>query len=378
MPVKPRDPWLDNAKMLLVTAVVVGHALVLIPPSDLSGRVYDAIYYVHIPAFVLITGYLSRSFEWTRRHFRSLVTTLLVPYLVFEGLFALFRQEAGGEEPLERLWLDPHWPMWYLAVLMVWRLATPLLKRHWVAIPISLVISVLAPLVSIDVLDLNRALALLPFFVLGLHFTGWELEQVRRRGAWVVGAVTVLGLWWLAGGTDTWISTEWLYQRSSYDDLGATVPGAFVDRGLLLLIGVVSAFGVLTLVPHGRSWLTTAGRYSMIVYLLHGFVVKGATYAGYDEWLPDNPRAQVLITVALGIALACLIAWQPVARVLAPLVDPVNAITRLVRERRAQSAGASEARSEEAAKTSGVGPQDGSTAERGTSSRVSASWRSGA
>src|SRR5690606_37431193 len=136
------------------------------------------------------------------------------------------------------------------------------LKRHWVAIPASVVISLLGPLLNAEVFDLNRAMALLPFFVLGLHFTGWELEQVRRPRAWLAGVATIAGRRWLAGRTDAWISTEWLSQRSSYDDLGAAVPGAFADRGLLLLIGVVSAFGVLTLIPHGWSWITRAGRYS--------------------------------------------------------------------------------------------------------------------
>ena len=33
---KTRDPWLDNAKMVLVTIVVVGHMIVLVPPATSS------------------------------------------------------------------------------------------------------------------------------------------------------------------------------------------------------------------------------------------------------------------------------------------------------------------------------------------------------
>ena len=40
---KLRDPWLDNAKMVLVTIVVVGHMIVLVPPGDEQARTYDFI-----------------------------------------------------------------------------------------------------------------------------------------------------------------------------------------------------------------------------------------------------------------------------------------------------------------------------------------------
>ena len=55
----PRDPWLDNVKMVLVTFVVIGHALVLVPDDGPNGQIYDFIYAWHIPAFVLVTGFLA-------------------------------------------------------------------------------------------------------------------------------------------------------------------------------------------------------------------------------------------------------------------------------------------------------------------------------
>jgi len=63
-----RDPWLDNIKMTLVTLVVVGHSWGLLGATTLDLHLYDFLYYWHIPAFVLITGHLSRSFDWDRRH----------------------------------------------------------------------------------------------------------------------------------------------------------------------------------------------------------------------------------------------------------------------------------------------------------------------
>jgi len=91
-----RDPWFDNAKMALVILVVVGHAWTLLPHNAVNDHLYDFLYAWHVPAFVLVTGYLSRSFAWTGRRLWQLVRTILVPYLLFEGLLALFRPGSSA------------------------------------------------------------------------------------------------------------------------------------------------------------------------------------------------------------------------------------------------------------------------------------------
>ena len=67
-----RDPWLDNTKLVLITLVVVGHGWALLSHSPLTSWLYDFLYLWHMPAFLVVTGYLSRSFGWNRRQLRSL------------------------------------------------------------------------------------------------------------------------------------------------------------------------------------------------------------------------------------------------------------------------------------------------------------------
>ena len=161
-----RDPWLDNAKMALVTLVVVGHSWTLLPHNGLNDALYDFLYAWHVPAFVLVTGYLSKSFAWTRTRLWHLVRTVAVPYLVFECAIALFRIYVGGEK-LEDLFADPHWPMWYLAALFFWRLLTPIFTPMPGGLLASVGVSLAAGLYFSDTLDLARVFGLLPFFVLG-------------------------------------------------------------------------------------------------------------------------------------------------------------------------------------------------------------------
>src|SRR3954453_4695933 len=86
-----RDPFFDNAKLLLVTLVVVGHAWTLMPDAPASFPAYAFLYSWHVPAFVIVTGYLSRGFTCDRAGLHKLLRTVVAPYLVFETLLALFR-----------------------------------------------------------------------------------------------------------------------------------------------------------------------------------------------------------------------------------------------------------------------------------------------
>ncbi|WP_244929523.1 acyltransferase family protein [Nocardioides sp. W7] len=328
---RTRDPWFDNAKMALVTLVVIGHALPLLPGTTFNNHVYDFLYAWHVPAFVLVTGYLSRSFEWERRRMWQLVRTVVVPYVIFECALALFRVHVGGEQ-LEDLFADPHWPMWYLSALFFWRLLTPVFKRLPAAVPVALVISLVAGLYAGDTLDAARVLGLLPFFVMGLAATPERLERLRSRGAQLAGVLVLVAIWVLTTWTDRWAATEWLYYRSRYADLDVSDSEAFLIRAVVLLVGTLGAWAFLALVPRMSGWFTQMGAWTLVVYLFHGFAVKGASYAGYSEWAAAHDTLALPVTLAAALALAFLLAWDPVARALSHLVDPVGYAERHVHE----------------------------------------------
>ena len=60
-----RDPYFDNAKLLAIVLVVVAHAWTpLRPGSHAVGAAYLLVFALHMPAFVVIAGYFTRSFRW--------------------------------------------------------------------------------------------------------------------------------------------------------------------------------------------------------------------------------------------------------------------------------------------------------------------------
>jgi fucose 4-O-acetylase-like acetyltransferase len=306
--------------------VVVGHSWTLLPAVSTSSPVYVFLYSFHVPAFVLVTGYLSRSFTWSRPHLLALLRTVVVPYVVFETLLAGFRVLVGHER-FGPLYLSPHWPLWYLTVLFCWRLATPVLRRVPHPMVLAVVVCLVGGLRTIDTLDLARATGLLPFFVAGLLVTREQLAwlarpRVRAVAAGLLGAAFVAAT--LVAGH---VSKEWLYWRTGYPDLG--VPdwlGALVRLGLLPVSGVL-ALSLLALVPRSQRWFTALGSASLVVYLVHPFAVKAAEYAGIDRLSSWDPVTAFVLVTAGAVALSLLLAAGPVARMLDVLVDPISTLT---------------------------------------------------
>lgn len=329
-----RDPWLDNAKMGLIVLVVVGHMIALLPFDGPSGHLYDFVYLWHMPAFVFLSGYLSRGFAYSPTRTWQLVTTLLVPYLLFEGALGLFRVQVGGEQ-IEDLWADPHFPMWYLLALVGWRLVTPLLRPlGGAAVPVAVMVSLAAGFLAGDWMrwmDLSRMLGFLPFFVLGLQATPDRLSWLRGRFPAVLGASTFLVIWLLAMNLERWADRSYLYQRP-YELLDDSDTTAVLTRLGILLVGFAGTLAWLALVPRVGGWFTRMGVATMVVYLFHGFAVKGLEYAGFGEQFADRPWLGLAVAIISGVALALALAMLPVRRVLAHVADPFSSAERGVRE----------------------------------------------
>jgi fucose 4-O-acetylase-like acetyltransferase len=315
---------LDNAKMTLVTLVVVGHSWTMLSANAGNNHLYDFLYTWHMPAFVFITGYLSRGFEWTGQRIWALVRSVAIPYVIVEAALAVFRLWAGGEH-LQQLWINPHWPLWYLPALFIWRMATPLLRSPWVALPVAVVASLLGGLFTGATLDIARVLGFLPFFVLGLHATPARLERLRGVPVRFAAVIAMVSIWFLSGHLRSWAGTgDWLYYNDSYSAMGASSTEGYLVRMLVLVAGAVGALSVLALMTRRTGWFTRMGSMTLVVYLCHGFFIKGLTYAGYKDWANDNGLLALLLTTAISVAIALFLAWRPVATALLHVIDPLN------------------------------------------------------
>ena len=324
-----RDPWFDNSKMALVALVAVGHSWALLPKTVEISWAYDWLYVWHIPAFVAITGYLSRSFTWAPSRLRQLAQTIVVPYVIFELAYAWMRTTFGGVT-FERLLLNPNWSMWYLAAFVIWRLLTPIFMRPPapVAIGASIVIRLSGGFWAGETFDLARVVGLLPFFVIGLRISPSALDWLKSASLRWLGLLGFLVILMVTRFTDEWTVTEAFYYRSSYADLGEEGLASIGVRAATLALGLLGTASFFKLVPSVGGWFARLGQATLEVYLFHGFFILTAEYAGFPEWAMGHPGLAWGIATVGAVVLALTLAQPAVARVLNVAVDPIGNVSK--------------------------------------------------
>ncbi|GGZ12733.1 hypothetical protein CP967_17805 [Streptomyces nitrosporeus] len=329
-PRRARDPYFDNAKYLAMVLVALGHSW---EPLRDSGRLvetcYMFVYAFHMPVFIMVSGYFSRSFDARPDRMWKLVTSVLVPYAVFEVAYTVFERltKTPGYELSP---LAPYWLLWFLPALFLWRITTPFWQTVRWPLSLSLVIACIGSMnstIGTD-LQLQRILQFLPFYVLGLKLRPEHFDLVRRRAVRVASVPVCLIALAAAYWAEPRFSHSWLFHKAGAEQLGEP---AWVGAPVTLLLfgcAVVLSACFLAWVPNRKLWMTALGAGTMYGYLLHGFVIRGAERAGfYDVEVFATPAGRVLMSVLAAVMITVLCS-PPVRRALRFLVEPKLAWAR--------------------------------------------------
>ncbi|MFJ9536200.1 acyltransferase family protein [Streptomyces sp. NPDC101225] len=322
---KQRDAFFDNAKYLAILLVAMGHSWEpLKGDSRILEAAYTVVYAFHMPAFIIISGYFSRSFDMRPDRLRRLVTGVLVPYVVFETAYSLFKRYGDHDPGMDISLLDPWYLTWFLVALFVWRLTTPLWKNLRWPLPVALGVAMLgsvSPEIGND-LDLQRVLQFLPYFVLGLcmrpeHFQKMRTRATRIAAVPVFAAALAFG-WWAVPR----MNAAWFYHRDAAQELGAPW-----WTGPVMVLALFGCSLLLTAcffawVPRRRTWFTALGAGTLYGYLLHGFVIKAGDFYGWFDhgWL-HGPLGEIAVTLAAAAVVTAL-CTAPVRRTFRFAMEP--------------------------------------------------------
>jgi fucose 4-O-acetylase-like acetyltransferase len=324
-PGKQRDAFFDNAKYLAIVLVAIAHAWEPVKgDSRILEGVYTVVYSFHMPAFIIISGFFSRSFDMRADRLKRLITGVVVPYVIFETAYSLFKRYADHSPGQDISLLDPWFLTWFLVALFIWRLTTPIWKLVRWPLPLALGIAMLASLTPEigDDLDLQRVLQFLPYFVLGLCMKPEHFRLVRRRSMRIA-AVPVFALalavgWWAVPR----MNTSWFYHRDAAQELGAPWWSGPVMVLVLFGCSLLLTACFFAWVPGRQMWFTTLGAGTLYGYLLHGFLIKGAGFAGWFDpaWL-HRPLGEIFLSVLAAVAVT-LLCTAPVRRVFRFAMEP--------------------------------------------------------
>ncbi len=322
----------DNARFIAVTLVVIGHGIQrLTYDSNNALVVYLVIYAFHMPAFALISGYFSKAAPPGAKQMRKVLTDILLPYLIMEGIWTLVQFLVEGKREFNPT--QPSWTLWFLLALGIFRLILPYLALlRW---PLLWAVVVSVGVGYFDNVDstfsLSRAIGILPFFVLGWKLREWgtidRWHAAERVAGWArAAAVVVLGAW--VAVVIIFIEPFraidlrfWFFYDDSYRGLGEDQWWAGLVRLGLIGLALVLSAAFFVLVPRRRTWMTDLGQATMYIYLLHSFVLYPIRETGI--LLDENSSAMWLVSMVLAcIAISIALASPVIRRVFRPLIEP--------------------------------------------------------
>ena len=322
---KQRDAFFDNAKYLAIVLVAMAHSWEpLTDTSRTAEALYMTVYTFHMPAFIIISGFFSRSFDMRPDRLKRLITGVAVPYVLFEVAYSFFKRWADDDPGHPISLLDPWYLTWFLVALFVWRLTTPIWKLVRWPVPLSLAIATLAS-VSPDIgddLDLQRVLQFLPFFVIGLCMKPEHFQRMRgpkmRMASVPIFACALLFAYWAAPR----MNSAWFYHRDSVQELHAPA-----WTGPVMTLAMFGCSMVLTAcffawVPRRHMWFTVLGAGTLYGYLLHGFLAKGSRFWGWFDidWL-HKPLGEITVTIVAASVITVL-CTPPVQRAFRFAMEP--------------------------------------------------------
>ncbi|PJN37303.1 hypothetical protein CG747_28805 [Streptomyces sp. CB02959] len=324
-PAKGRDAFFDNAKYLAIVLVAMGHAWEpLRSGSRSAAALYITVYAFHMPAFIIISGYFSRSFDMRKDRLQRLITGVAVPYVLFEVAYTFFKRWADDDPRYPITLLQPWYLTWFLVALFIWRLTTPLWKIVRWPLPLALTVAVLAavsPEIGDD-LNLQRVLQFLPFFVVGLTLRPEHFQLVRRRSVRIAALPVVAGALVFAYWAAPRMNAAWFYHRDSAQELGAPWWSGVVMTLAMFGCSLVLVACFFAWVPGRRTWYTALGAGTLYGYLLHGFLAKGSRFwHWYDNAWLHTPWGQVLLTLIAG-TIVTLLCTPPVQRIFRFAMEP--------------------------------------------------------
>lgn len=297
-----RKYYIDNIRAILIFLVVLGHLFETVD-FPLKSFFYNGIYIFHIPAFAFISGMCHKKFTGEK-----ILLKFFLPYLFFQIVYVLFENKVMYNS-FEMQFAMPFWILWYLIALFCWNvfseaLSFKNLKRMGLMLIFLICISLLAGYDDTIgfYLSISRTIVFFPFYYAGIIFIqvkndmrcGSENKFLKKG----ISLLLIICCSVVIFVKRSEIESIWLQGTTSYSNGNYNI----WIRGMLFIGAIIWILFLLEWVKNKEyPVMTRVGQNTYLIFLLHGFFVRGLSLVQWSEYL-KNPVLACFI-MAVGIVL---------------------------------------------------------------------------
>jgi fucose 4-O-acetylase-like acetyltransferase len=320
-PMKERDAFFDNARFFLILLVVFGHLISPIKDnSDFLTGLYNFIYFFHMPAFILISGYFAKGFD-KPGYLKKVFVKTLIPYAIFQLIYCFFYYFTGYENDFSLTLFDPHWTLWFLISLFFWNILLKLMAHLPYALPAAVLLGIAVGYVPFfgSYLSIDRTFVFFPMFLIGYYMHPEHFSILRSQITRTLAVTFLAGMFFATLFIIPDSFKEWLLGSHSYSDMGYAGVTAAGMRILSYLGMFLMTYSFLALVPRSRFRFTKIGSRTLYIYLLHGFFIKLISLSDAYQEMDDIYQYSALF---LGSIIICIVLGSKTVRQIAkPIIE---------------------------------------------------------
>lgn len=335
---KERDYWFDNAKAILITAVVVGHLAngIFSTSTGWVVALQKFIYIFHMPAFMVISGRFAKK-RIDRGDWVTVINKLIVPYVVLQTLMVMLYAATGYASTSSFSYLKPLFGLWYFFTIAAYSLISPYIVKFRWALPVSIIVGLAVGFFPNTLYGgFHRIFCFYPFFLFGYYTYGMSFSFCKKIWFRIISVAVILVTGLLVLRYEKEVCFELLCMNKTYDfimeDVGTSLTGALLMNIGRYLIGFMFFFFILGVTPSKKTFFSYIGTYSSYVYALHLFfiVFLRAVDADYDILRVLTNKWLLLAYCFSGIPIAFILASKPVRKLTRFFVEPDFDIRRIV------------------------------------------------
>lgn len=295
----PYSYLIDNIKVVLIFLVVFNHIIAfnLVKVDIVVRYVWYAITIFHMPAFIFISGYLSKKPQNAMKNFKN----LLIPYILGYTLTWYSQIWLGRSVDYEIL-RPTGTVMWYILALFIYRLTIEALGKIRMIVPLSILIALWAgtrPEFT-TFLSASRIVVFFPFFVAGYLWKSEYITAVRKfKGKWMLVVISGVLLWAVPNYMITnGMGIAIFRGNHGYTLCGLTDAQGVILRLLMYLVSFIVVYTMLALMPDIKLPLTYVGQHTMGIYFFH-YPIMIIMNGLYILQIPVMNNVWVLLGVSL-------------------------------------------------------------------------------